>query len=381
MRSQKQRKRSLKVIFILMCITLFIYFVFPTPLVNLSKFEKRAVWLSYVDLEKLDYSTKESFEKGFKEILDDVSYYNGNTLIVHVRPFGDALYFSKLFPISKVICHKTSLSFDPLKVMVNMAHQRKIALEAWVNPYRISTSRNTFQNFIDSSSKKKWLEDGKKTIGYKEYCYIFNPASEEVRDYIVAGIQEIVENYDVDGIHFDDYFYVEGTHENTSKNERLDNVNMLIQDVYATIKSVNSHVTFGISPQGNYENCVNEGADVDTWLSEEGFVDYVMPQLYWSNQYGKDVKTKLFTQRAKIFSGLKRRKGIKLHAGLALYRANKKDDLDQGWKKSNYNISQQVQILYENGYDGYSLFDYSSMKNKAGKKELQHLIQKHNDKE
>ncbi len=180
MRSQKQRKRSLKVIFILMCITLFIYFVFPTPLVNLSKFEKRAVWLSYVDLEKLDYSTKESFEKGFKEILDDVSYYNGNTLIVHVRPFGDALYFSKLFPISKVICHKTSLSFDPLKVMVNMAHQRKIALEAWVNPYRISTSRNTFQNFIDSSSKKKWLEDGKKTIGYKEYCYIFNSSSRQM---------------------------------------------------------------------------------------------------------------------------------------------------------------------------------------------------------
>lgn len=376
MRKKEQNKHSLIVVGVLLCICLLIYFIFPVPPCSLSDFEKRAVWVSYQELSELSYESKKEFTKDFQDILDEVVKYETNTLIVHARAFADALYPSKLFPISQIICQRSSLSFDPLEVMIDLTHQKGLKFEAWLNPYRISLNQETFENFLELSPKSEWLEDTKQTIGYKTYKYIFNPQSQDVRDYIVAGVKEIVENYDVDGIHFDDYFYVEGTHEYTSRNQRMDNVNMLIQDIYASIKEINKDVTFGISPQGNYENCINEGADIDTWLKEEGYIDYLMPQIYWSNRYGER-KHKLFNERAKQFAGLKKHKNVKLYAGLALYRAGEDNEIDKGWTHSSSNISSQVQILYVNGYKGYSFFTYDSLKNKAAQKELKELLKNH----
>lgn len=377
MKRNSKRKHSLYVIVILLSICLFVYFVFPAPPCSLSSLDKRAVWLSYQDLAKLSYESKKDFREDFQEVLLEVEKYKTNTLIVHVRPFADALYQSKLFPISSVICQRTSLSFDPLEEMVEMTHQKGISIEAWVNPYRISLTQKTYQNFLNLSPYHTWLENPKHTIGYETYKYILNPASQDVRDYIVAGVKEIVENYDVDGIHFDDYFYVAGSHGETTQGQRMDNVNMLIQDVYQSIKSIKEDVVFGISPQGNYENCINEGADVDTWLKEEGFIDYLMPQIYWSNQYGQDGQTTMYTDRIQVFAGLKRRKEIKLYAGLALYQSGEVLQLDQGWHLNSSNISSQIQILYVNGYNGYSLFNYSALLKEAGIKEMESVLKEH----
>lgn len=374
---KKNTRHSFLVIVVLLCVCFIVYFLFPRPTCSLSSLDKRAVWFSYSDLAKFSYDSRDDFVEDFSEALKIVENYKNNTIIVQVRPFADALYQSKIYPISKVICHRSSLSFDPLEEMVKLAHKKGISIEAWVNPYRISLNKNTYQNFIELSSKQAWLDDTKQSIGYATYKYIFNPGSQDVRDYIVAGVKEIVENYDVDGIHFDDYFYVEGTHGETTRGQRMDNVNMLIQDVYQSIKSINQDVVFGISPQGNYENCVNEGADVDTWLKEEGYVDYVMPQIYWSDQYGQDGKTKMFTDRIEIYAGLKRKKTIMLYAGLALYQSGEELDLDQGWSSSSTNISEQVQILSNNGYKGYSLFNYSSLLKEEGEKEMRELLKSH----
>lgn len=372
-----KRKHSFIVIIVLLCICLLVYIFFPKPSCSLSSLDKRAVWFSYSDLAQFSYESKKEFQEDFSEALKNIEQYKTNTVIVQVRPFADALYQSKIFPISKVITQRSSLSFDPLEIMVELAHDRGMSIEAWVNPYRISLNKKSYQQFIENSSKSSWLEDTNKSIAYATYKYILNPASQDVRDYIVAGVKEIVENYDVDGIHFDDYFYVEGTHEGTTQNQRLDNVNMLLQDVYQSIKSINSDVVFGISPQGNYENCILEGADIDTWLKEDGFVDYVMPQIYWSNQYGADGQTTMFTDRIQTFAGLKRQKAVMLYAGLALYQSGEKLELDKGWKAFSSNISQQVQILYENGYKGYSLFNYSSISKEAAQKELDTLLKNH----
>lgn len=373
----KKTKHSFGVIIILLCICLVVYFFFPRPSCTLASLDKRAVWFSYSDLAQFSYESKKAFREDFSEALKVVEQYKNNTVIVQVRPFADALYQSKIFPMSKVITQRSSLSFDPLKEMVELAHQKGMSIEAWVNPYRISLNKTTYQQFIGNSSKSSWLEDTKQIIGYATYKYIFNPASQDVRDYIVAGVKEIVENYEVDGIHFDDYFYIEGTHEGTTQNQRLDSVNMLIQDVYQSIKTINPDVVFGISPQGNYENCINEGADVDTWLKEEGFVDYIMPQIYWTDQYGGDGKTTMFTNRIKVYAGLKRQKAVMLYAGLALYQTGEKRDLDKGWIASSANISQQVQILSENGYKGYALFNYESLLKDAGQKEMETLLKNH----
>ena len=374
---KKNTKHSFLVIVVLLCVCFIVYFLFPRPTCSLSSLDKRAVWFSYSDLAKFSYESRDAFIEDFSEALRVVDNYKNNTIIVQVRPFADALYQSKIYPISKVICHRSSLSFDPLEEMIKLAHKKGISIEAWINPYRISLNKNTYQNFMELSSKKSWLEDTKQSIGYATYKYIFNPESQDVRDYIVAGVKEIVENYEVDGIHFDDYFYIEGTHGETTQGQRMDNVNMLIQDVYQSIKSINSNIVFGISPQGNYENCVNEGADVDTWLKEDGYVDYIMPQVYWSDQYGPDGKTRMFTDRIELYAGLKRQKTVMLYAGLALYQSGEELDLDKGWALSSSNISEQVQILSNNGYKGYSLFNYSSLLKEDGEKEMRELLRAH----
>lgn len=373
----KKKKHSFIVILILLCICLLIYIFLPHPPCSLSSFDKRAVWFSYGNLEKFSYESKEAFQEDFKQAIENVKTYKINTIIVQVRAFSDALYESELFPLSRVITHQESLSFDPLEVMVEIAHQQGMSIEAWVNPYRISLNQESFEQFLNDSSHHAWLEDSTQTIGYATYQYILNPGSQSVRDYIVDGVEEIVQNYDVDGIQFDDYFYVPGTHDGTTQNQRLDNVNMLIQDVYQSIKAIDENVVFGISPQGNYENCLSDGADIDTWLKEEGFIDYLMPQIYWSDQYGEDQKTTMFTDRCKQFADLPRRQGVMLYAGLALYRAGDVVDEDYGWAQRSDNISSQIQLLYENGYKGFSLFHYDSLLSEAGQKELEEMLKGH----
>ena len=350
---------------------------YPGHRVTLDELEKRAVWLSYLELSSFDYQSQKAFEKDFKDVIETVKKSKGNTVIVHVRPFQDALYTSKYYPVSEYITDRQTLSFDPLKVMIDMAHKDNIKLEAWINPYRVSNNQRSYSLFEKNSPYGLWLNDSRYTIHCGKNEYILNPHSQDVRDYIVAGVKEIVDRYDVDGIHFDDYFYVTGSHKNTTKESRLQDVNLLIKDVYQTIKKSNPKVVFGISPQGNYENCMNSGADIDTWLSQEGYIDYLMPQVYWSNQYGEDGKTELFTQRVKQYASLKKRKEIKLYVGLALYHAGEDLPYDQGWKKSTNNLSSQVQILYEEGYQGYSFFNYQAMKSQAGQKELDNLLSEH----
>ena len=102
-----------------------------------------------------------------------------------------------------------------------------------------------------------------------------------------------------------------------------------------------------------------------------------MPQIYWSDQYYRDGTTTMFTNRSRLFAGLKRHKNVKLYAGLALYRAGEDLDYDPGWKLSSHNISEQIQILSNLSYDGYSLFKYSSLKSKAGQNEMDELLRTH----
>lgn len=370
------KKNNLFVIIVIVCISLLIYVFFPQPPCSLTSFDKRAVWVTYQELSELSYESKASFQNDFYKVIREIKKHKNNTVIVQVRPFADALYDSKVFPLSQVITQKRELSFDPLNEMVEIAHEEGLYIEAWVNPYRISLNEKTYHQFMQSKYHT-WLNDDSLTIHYGSYQYILNPASQQVRQLIVDGVKEIVNGYQVDGVHFDDYFYVPGTHGSTTKEDRFDNVNLLIKDVYQNIKSIKKDVSFGISSQGNYENCLAEGVDVDTWLKEEGYIDYLMPQIYWSNQYGIDQETTMFKDRAKLFASLKRSRHVQLYAGLALYKSGEDIEIDQGWKNSTHNISDQVQILYENGYDGYSLFKYSSFENKDAIKEMDELLRVH----
>lgn len=372
---KKRDNQSINTLIIIALLCLVVYVVFPKPPFSLDDFEKRAVWISYQDLNQLDYSSISAFEESFDEICKNSINNHCNTLIVHVRAFQDAMYKSDSFPMSKVIMGQ-EVAFDPLDIMISIAHKYELNFEAWINPYRISLNSYTYNQFINNSPIRKWIRSD-RIIHYGEYLYILNPGNEESREYIISGVKEIVEKYDVDGIHFDDYFYVDGTYNNVSQKERLKNVNKLIKETYKTIKNIDKNIRFGISPQGNYENCLIGGADVDTWLSEEGYIDYLMPQIYWSNQYGDKGKTKLFSKRVKLWKSLKRNNSVDLYIGLALYQSGKNISIDQGWSLSSENINEQIEILYDNDIKGYSLFHYTYLLENNGMNEMENLFRNH----
>ena len=266
--------------------------------------EMRAVWVPFMSLTMSSENDKSeaAFQKKFDEIVKTSKEKGMNTLIVQVRPFGDAFYRSSLFPWSHLLTGTQGQDpgYDPLEYMVKAAHENGLEIHAWVNPLRIQLStnpselaeNNPYTQWSQDESKKRWV------VEYESGKY-FNPAYAEVRKYIADGVKEIVQNYDVDGIQFDDYFYptqdsvfdqaeYDAYKEEASQNGvpmellewRQANINAMVSQVYAEVRQAKPEVVFGISPQGNLQNCLNMGADVQTWCSTQGYIDYICPQLY-----------------------------------------------------------------------------------------------------
>lgn len=176
----------------------------PAPNPALPAGEWRAVWVSYLDWALLDFSTEDTFRAGAAQLLDNCAGLGLNTVLAQVRPFGDALYRSSLFPWSHLCTgvQGKDPGFDPLDVFLTEAHRRGIGVEAWVNPYRLRSSAAMPPNLAENNlanTHPDWL----CTAG--EGLYL-NPAVSAAADYVVQGVAELLQNYPVDGIHFDDYF-------------------------------------------------------------------------------------------------------------------------------------------------------------------------------
>ena len=249
--------------------------------------EKKAVWFSYLDFGILKDNDEGSFRVNVNSIYQNLIDQGLNTIIVHVRSFSDAIYPSAIYPWAEFITSSPEgLDYDPLKIMIEMAHEKNIKFEAWINPYRVSTYSSKTKQIKNINYQCSFLEllnnPGNSIIEYDnvgETCLILNPADEGARKLVLEGVKEIIQNYDVDGIHFDDYFYVDQAFPFVNPEIRCQNVNNLVMEVYNLIKTSGKEITFGISPAGNIQNCLDMGADVKTWLSEEGYIDYIMPQI------------------------------------------------------------------------------------------------------
>jgi uncharacterized lipoprotein YddW (UPF0748 family) len=309
--------------------------------------EIRAAWISYLDYATLKDKSQSEFTKSINAMYDTVLEKNVNTVIVHVRAFSDAVYPSSYYRWANFITSDSDgPSYDPLKIMIEQAHKKGLSFEAWINPYRTA--------------------DGGRV----------NPGSSSAVKKIVAGVEEIVTNYDVDGIHFDDYFYL--STDTTSQAEKMKHVNTMVSQVYAKIKSINSNVIFGISPAGNIEYAQSIGCDVDTWLSKAGYIDYICPQLYWSDDYvtKSGVSTKMFTNTMKQWTS-KNKNNTAMYAGLALYKVGNSVESawgsDYGWGNSTSNLYHQYKAAKNAGYAGYSLYRYGSFGLPAAKEELNNL--------
>lgn len=327
-------------------------------------FDKKAIWISYLDMETLKDKNEEDFTSAFTIMCEKVKEYKCDTLIVQARAFQDAIYPSDIFPYAKYLSEKDDMNYDALEIMVEVAHKQNLKIEAWVNPYRISYQEDQYKRFI------KQVDFPKQDILVHGDDAILNPKSNTSTTLIVEGVKELLE-YDVDGIHMDDYFYPEWAYANTTENNRKLYVNKMIQEVYKVVHE--HHKTFGISPQGNIENCHIMGADIETWMHEDNYVDYIMPQIYWSNAWGMDGSITMFSDRVDAWSQLARNSDVPIYAGLALYLCGNEVYGDLGWSQTDDNLKQQIQYLQTKQWNGYSLFSYSDLLTKEAQSELEKI--------
>lgn len=351
--------------------------------------EMRAVWITYLtlDMEGTDRS-----EKTFKSKIDDIiktcKEWKLNTIIIQVRPFGDAVYQSDYFPFSHIISGKqgTTVNYDPLQYIAAAAHKNGLSVHAWVNPFRISTGK-TPETLSDNNPYIQWLNDNDKsnddyTFEYQDGIY-YNPAYPEVRKLIIDGITEIVKNYDIDGIQLDDYFYpsdelfydsrtyqaytktVSNKSVTLSQQEwRKTNVNTLISGIYDAVHAEKKDVVFGIAPQCNFENNEKIAADVKTWCSTKGYIDYICPQIYVSDNH----PTFPFEVLAKQWKDTVTESSISLYFGLGVYKAGTDDD-NGTWLTSDDNIKTQIELSRTLNTDGFMLYSYDFLKSETTKKE------------
>lgn len=356
-----------------------------------QKDEMRAVWVPYMSLSmsgEKDQSEK-GFQKKFDAIVSGAKAKGLNTLIVQVRPFGDALYPSQYFPWSHIMTGTQGVNpgYDPLDYMVKSAHKSGLEIHAWVNPLRIQ-SKSTPSIISHNNPYSVWKEDGDKkgwTVDLSDGKY-YNPAYPGVRKLVVDGVKEIVEKYDVDGIQFDDYFYpTEDPSFDTGSYQayqasagggalglmdwRRANINALVSQVYAAVKESNPKVLFGISPQANIQNDLKMGADVTSWCSVKGYVDYICPQLY----VNFDHPVLPFDTGAQQWKALVTDPEIKLYFGLALYKAG--SDVDDGtWKKSSDILEKQVEAGRKLGCDGFMFYSWDYFNADQTKEEVANVV-------
>lgn len=316
-------------------------------LVNNIVSEIRGVWVASV--YNLDYPTIQTtnpdiLKKEAIEILDNAKDLGMTAVFLQVRPTADSLYNSDIFPWSRFLTGENGLApkdgFDPLEFWCDEAHKRGLELHAWVNPYRVTKNGDEeYQNIASNSPAKK---NPDYVVRYTDGNYYFNPGILEVRKLVVDGIVEIINNYEVDGIHMDDYFYPGVNFDDSASFKkysngftnidewRRNNVDLLIKDISNAINEIDSDIEFGISPAGIWankktnelgsntngtESYYQHYADTRKWALEE-WIDYIAPQIYWEVGH----KTADYDELVKWWSETLKKCDTKLYIGMADYK-------------------------------------------------------------
>ena len=267
----------------------------------------QGVWVSTVF--NLDFPSSQNMSENdlkleIKSILDDVKSREITDVFFQVRPQADAFYPSKIFETSVYLTgnQDSSPPFDILDFYIKECHARGIKLHAWINPYRITKSSNDVLSSDHIAVKQPNL-----TVNHTDGNLYFDPALEDVQQLILDGIEEIITNYDVDGIHFDDYFYPSSDFNDSDSFNKLgngktldefrrDNVTSLVEKVSILIDKKSPDILFSISPSGIWANksdmpdgsdtngsgsYFKQYADTKKWVELE-LIDCIIPQIYWN---------------------------------------------------------------------------------------------------
>ncbi|MDD5888643.1 MAG: family 10 glycosylhydrolase [bacterium] len=335
--------------------------------------ELRAIFISYIELSKYvknqDVNTS---KRNIEAMINNISILGFNTVIVQIRSFADAIYESTIYPWSSTVAKTEGENpgYDILDYFIKIAKEKNILLYAWINPYRVRSSGNVVS---EKSPAFKYL--GTDFL-YEDEGLYFNPSKQEVEDLIVDGVLEVINNYLVDGILFDDYFYPNQDLDYLDYLNYLENNDYISFDDYhlmiinKMVKRVHDvcrekKVLFGISPDGNIDNNYKKVfADVKNWLSSDQYVDFIMPQVY----YGFFNETQAFKNVIDSWDSLIVNSDIKLYVALGFYKVGTLDKYAKSGEMewiNNSNVIMREIILARNlkYYKGFSLFRYDYLFN------------------
>lgn len=353
-----------------------------------------ASWLSYIELSPISgRNTKQSYSLYIDGIFDNMKSVGITDVFIHVRPFADAFYPSDYFPVSAYAASEQGgdLPFDILGVISERAKVKNLNIHAWINPYRVSNGNDINALSEKNPARLMYKEGVAEDVAVTEKGIYFNPSSEKVRKLIVDGARELLERYDIKGIHIDDYFYFDGCGDfdslqyqiYTSLGGRLDlaswrreNVSTLLASLYSAVKSFGEDKIFSVSPGGDIAKCYNENyADVYLWCREAGYCDMIIPQIY----FGFENEKLPFARCLEDWMSLCRGSGVKLTVGLALYKAGQEDAYalsgSSEWINNNDIIARQVRLVKEKNCYGYALYSgtYIDFNEKTFAEELNNL--------
>lgn len=373
-------------LFLLIFIVVFLFsscdFVSKTKDKTEEKTNFVGVWFTYEEIKELckNNDSAEQLEENIKNILIELQKYNVNNIFLHVRAFDDCFYKSQLFQVSEYCKNeKGELKFDILAHFIKVAKDYNISIHAWLNPYRIRNDNNTDKISQNSFADKILSENiNDERIIITNNVIYYNPAYPEVQNYVLSVIRELIENYKIDGVHIDDYFYpttdlkideiIYKTYIDNGGVLPIDDfrrnaVNSLVSSMYSLVKKYNSDILVSISPSADIQkNYNNSYADIKLWAESRGYADILIPQLY----YGFEHSTMPFNDLLNEWLSLQSEK-TKIVIGLAVYKNNEKDiyagNGENEWIDNNDVVLRQIVTLSNSLAEGWSYFSVSHLLN------------------
>ena len=366
----------MKKIVLICCVMIVFFCVFinsDDDIIEVVEKEDRGIFISYIELSKyLKSKSVDESKENINLMIENIKKLGFNIVILQVRSFSDAIYESDIFPWSKVVSTKEGEypGYDIFKYFLDKAHENEMKLVAWINPYRIRSSEDA-SDITRSNPAYKYLDTD---IVYINDGIYYNPSKEEVTNLIVSGVDELINKYQVDGILFDDYFYPNSDVDINDYNNYLGNNEYITKQEYnlnvisSMIKKVHEvcekkDIKFGVSPDGNIENNYNKVfADVKKWCSKDGYIDFVMPQIY----YGFYNENKAFKKVVEEWEKIVTNDNVELMVALAFYKVGIVDNYAKSGKLEwtlNDDIIMREIIISRNlkNYDGFSLFRYDNL--------------------
>lgn len=362
----------------------------------------RAAWVSLIVGDFVATPDKEQMKKNLLEVLRYLEMFNMNAIVFHVRTYNNAYYKTKYAPIDAHFgTYESFDEFDYLEWFINECHQRNIEFHAWLNPYRIKSSGYSDDITVNDIAKSYCdyplnpASNPNNILLTSSKGAILNPCKAEVQNYIIKVCLELIQNYDIDAIHFDDYFYAQMSKDidvlseqdqkdyemfidenkdtkykkdnaEDKKNWRRDNVDNFIYGLHCAIldanKKLNKHVQLGISPTGIYANgdgkvtydkngtAITSGSNTigqdhlnsylfcnsKKWIDEE-WIDYIIPQSYWGFTHPVAGYADVMSWWDKVVENKK----VNLYSGMGIYMSQSSSNT-YSWKSYPYEASDEV---------------------------------------